>query len=328
MKYQQNGTRIFLTDGVILDILPRHTYELVWDGKMGIFYLQEIAPYKIPKKIYGNPYKNIDRILTRFNHSNKNLGVLLCGLKGSGKTLASQIMANMSNLPVILLSKYRGLDTELSSFINSLPECVILIDEYDKKFPDMVTQEALLGVLDNPSSSKKLFILTCNHNNLNQYFINRPSRIFYNIRYSSLTQEEIEEVVDDMLTIKDHKESIMKGCKLFPDLNLDLLISILSEMNLFKLPFDDIIKEMNIISTKLRHAFLIDGKKEVFIREFTASNIAVNNLSFALDYEYYDKYGENHNLGNAILWKKSEVSEGTLYEHKHKDGLIVLLKND
>ncbi len=59
-----------------------------------------------------------------FVRGNKNLGIIFNGLKGTGKTIASKILSNRMNMPIVVVNAaYDG----LLNFIQSLCfECVVL----------------------------------------------------------------------------------------------------------------------------------------------------------------------------------------------------------
>ncbi len=69
--------------------LPANNYLLVYDEVKDTYYLTLQEEFSIPKKIYGN-YSYIEKWKKSFEVTSKNLGVLLSGYKGGGKTLIAQ----------------------------------------------------------------------------------------------------------------------------------------------------------------------------------------------------------------------------------------------
>ena len=61
----------------------------------------------------------------------------------------------------------------------------------------------------------------------------RPSRIRYMKKYSSLGSNEINEIIDDSLIHVDKKESIIEFCNQLNIITIDILKSIINEVNLF-----------------------------------------------------------------------------------------------
>ena len=84
-----------------------------------------------------------------FIQSDKNLGILLNGTKGTGKTVAAKILANQMEMPVILITRcYDG----IQEFIQNLEfSAVIILDEAEKTFKDTsdsINMEILLHICD------------------------------------------------------------------------------------------------------------------------------------------------------------------------------------
>ena len=105
--------------------LKAKLYSLEYNRDTG-FYLSDIAEsYSLPKKTYGK-YKELAERVIKTHHSNKgNTGVLMTGLKGTGKTLLMKFIANAMigiNVPVIQINKaYPGED--VFNFIENLGNC-------------------------------------------------------------------------------------------------------------------------------------------------------------------------------------------------------------
>jgi SpoVK/Ycf46/Vps4 family AAA+-type ATPase len=96
---------------------------------------------------------------------------MLSGLKGSGKTLLSKVIATKSNLPIIVIDKYvhpKILNGVLKK-IGDLEVC-ILFDEVDKNGEDY-DDNYLLRILDGIDNvGKKLMIFTANNGHeINEY---------------------------------------------------------------------------------------------------------------------------------------------------------------
>ena len=62
-----------------------------------------------------------------FVKGQKNLGIILNGLKGTGKTIAAKVLSNIMGLPVLIVSNP---EDGLQNFIQSLCfESIVMIDE-------------------------------------------------------------------------------------------------------------------------------------------------------------------------------------------------------
>jgi len=209
MSIIQSGHRFTLTDvSATHNKLPVGNYMLKRDPRSGEFYLVQKEAFVMPTKVYGD-HSIVDRWLKSWKHnSSKNLGILLAGLKGTGKTITSQKFCMESNMPVILVGEpFEG--TEFVDFLTDpkLGECIIFIDEFEKVY-NRDNQYDMLSLMDGNFSTKLVFLLTVNEERISDYLINRLNRIKYRKSYGDLEFDIIEEVIDDMLINKDHKESI------------------------------------------------------------------------------------------------------------------------
>ena len=219
--------------------LPPYTYEVSFN-KMTGYSLIKSEDMEIKEKIYGPYQRKVDKILNTFNLSNRNLGIILSGPKGAGKTMFSRLLAikaREQGLPLILVN---GPLPSLSNFISSIKqECIVLFDEFEKNFPrgesgdESNAQTELLSLFDGLDNGKKLFIITCNQVYLlNQYFLNRPGRFHYHFAFESPSREEIEEYMSDKLNEngKKYLKEIVNLAEI-GDFTYDILRAISFELN-------------------------------------------------------------------------------------------------
>ena len=102
-----------------------------------------------------------------FVSGNKNLGIIFNGLKSTRKTIASKILSNRMNMPVVIVNAaYDG----LLNFIQSLCfECVVLIDEAEKSFQG--NGDVLLKMIDGVyNEARKLYLLTTNRLSIDERY--------------------------------------------------------------------------------------------------------------------------------------------------------------
>lgn len=217
--------------------IPVHNYIMKQNLQTLKYELFIKDDFKLPKKLYGD-FNHLDRWLASFTYNTgKNMGIILTGQKGGGKTIDAQLFCKKMNMPVIMVTEnFSG--PEFIDFITNpeLGECIIFIDEFEKIYGRGTTDESvdLLSIMDGNYNTKLLFLLTVNDYNLDKYLINRLGRIKYRRDYSDLEDSVIEEVIGDMLDNKSHKDSIYKFFEKVNMKSFDLLINIIKEMNLFK----------------------------------------------------------------------------------------------
>lgn len=236
--------------------LPALTY-IVRFSQMSGFYLEKYADIEIKEKVYGVHTEKIDKVLRAFSKTQKNLGVILSGDKGIGKSLFAKILsvaAIEKGMPVIIVDQYIP---GIASFLEEIEqEVVVLFDEFDKTFGGVKAQDGMadpqtemLALFDGISQGKKLFVITCNNlNSLSDYLVNRPGRFHYHFRFEYPSDEEISEYMKDKIEEKYYgeiKKVILFAHKVY--LNYDCLRAIAFELN-FGLSFEEAIRDLNIIN--------------------------------------------------------------------------------
>lgn len=215
----------------------------------------EICPdIELPKKVYTTDEDDnfVKKVLNRYNKTtNGVVGVMLSGLKGSGKTVMMKRIAKESNLPVIIIDKsfYPSALVKLFNKLKDTEVC-ILMDEIDK-LGENYDDDYLLKILDGINTSgKKLAIFTCNdEDEINDCLKDRCSRIRYWKRYEELPTSMIQNILEDTLKDKKEKKSLTDfiienfGC-----ISFDNVISFAEEVNEYPTDsFEDLFEDMNFI---------------------------------------------------------------------------------
>lgn len=89
----KSGSKVQIYSGediITYNSLPIKTYMLNFSMNSG-FYLSIVSNFSVKaNKIYGDLINKITKTFIAFQNSTNNLGVLLSGIKGSGKTLFIQ----------------------------------------------------------------------------------------------------------------------------------------------------------------------------------------------------------------------------------------------
>lgn len=214
-----------------LDKLPVAVYKLQYNQMVNKYYLTRISDkFEFPYKLYNTEDAFVARVKKTWDNTNGNMGILLNGIKGTGKTVTAEQICNNMNQPVIIVpGAYKG----LTNFLNELQQdCTIFIDEYDKLFDKH--SNSLLTVMDGvlKTNSRMLFLLTSNNQWLEQNMVQRPSRIRYIKQYGDLPLSTIIEIVDDMLIHKHHRKQTIAMIASMPIITMDLVKSVIQEVNI------------------------------------------------------------------------------------------------
>lgn len=287
--------KIYQDNVVTYDQLPSCTFTLKFELGYG-FYLEKLNDINVEEKIYGNHEEKAIKILNSFNKFSRNLGVILSGDKGIGKSICAKLIAKKAvekGYPVILITNaYENLADYLIS-INQ--ECVIIFDEFEKIFLDDADQKNLLTLFDGLVHSKKMFVITCNNpSDLNRYLINRPGRFHYHLRFNYPDAAEIKDYLMDNLNNKFYKEidSVIEFSTKV-NINYDCLRAIAFELNQ-GIDFNVAIKDLNI--TRLD-----------FVR-CAISVIFNDNSESAPEYFSLDFYDSDHIFELYTSYKNESLS--------------------
>ena len=138
-KFLKVGDKIIFKgsiDGLEYDLEPNKVYTIETNKYTDEVNLKVNENFSMPEKIYTTEQddKFVKKVLNAYKLSNQGtLGIMLSGLKGSGKTLLSKVIAIESNLPIIIIDKYIHPKILNNTFkkIGDTEVC-ILFDEVDK----------------------------------------------------------------------------------------------------------------------------------------------------------------------------------------------------
>ncbi len=253
---------IFTDNLKTYDKLPAQCYQVVFSKDQGFFLVKQ-PNIVVGEKIYGVHLNKVEKVLRSYKDFSRNLGVILSGAKGIGKTLFSKILAKRAieeGYPLIIVNSFIP---GIADFLNSIEqEVVILFDEFDKVYsPKRGSMDNNVGTQDDPqtqmltlfdglSFGKKLFIITCNEiGKLSEFLVNRPGRFHYHFRFEYPNPDEIREYLMDHIPESSYDEiqQVITFSKRI-NLNYDCLRSIAYEIS-NGIPFAEAIKDLNILNT-------------------------------------------------------------------------------
>lgn len=228
---------------VIKDRIPCGCYDVCFSKDIGSF-LRKKNVSKVKEKIYGNQIKKAEKVFKAYDLIERNLGIILSGDKGSGKTLFVNVLIERAialDMPIIFVSENQP---NLVKFLSSIEqEYMVIFDEFEKNFKDMngasedvecmSEQNQFLSYFDGFNNSKKIFVITCNiFQSLSRYIVERPGRFHYHFKLNNPNSQEIKDYCNDNLKKEYHKEidRIVKF-SLVSNLTYDWLRAICFEIN-------------------------------------------------------------------------------------------------
>ena len=279
-------------NGFDYDLINGKVYNLKFDRfSVGAFF-EEDGALNLPKKVYTTKDDDlfIKRVNTYFEKTNKlSTGVMLSGVKGTGKTVMAKVIAKNSGLPIIVVDEDFPTSRINDFFRKFSTPVVVIFDEVDKHWDT----EDLLGWLDGvQTNAKKLVLFTCNNEDrVNEYLQDRCSRVRYKRHFEPNDNARfLKEILKDKGVAKDEIEATYKFIiDNFKLLSIDNILSFIDEKMSFPgLSNETILKDMNITSKNNLHTVIEDTED------------ADDNENDEYDDEYEDDEYEEDNCNEAV----------------------------
>lgn len=215
--YKDNGSNVEWMVPVrsdVVEYLPARIYR--FEISPGVCRLSVVRQnYQLPANIYGDVSKIADTIIKDYDNSPRGTSALLTGIKGTGKSLTSEIIANkmlQKGVPVLQIAEYIP-PAFLKNIIPEMGPVVVIFDEflknYARKNSDEENQHMLLTLFSDSGLKKVMFLLLDNNtDNLSNYIINRPGRIKFNFRYFPDTLKIFREYSKNMPILKEVRNAL------------------------------------------------------------------------------------------------------------------------
>lgn len=150
-------------------------------------------------------------------------------------------------VPVVIVNAaYSG--EAFNSFIESLGEIVMFLDEFGKVYKDNEQQQdKLLTLFDGQGQVKRMYIVTENKESLiNEFMWDRPGRIYYHFKYSGLSRETIREFCEDAGLTGIQISQVMELSRTISSLSFDMLSAIVEEMLRYGISAADASEDLNV----------------------------------------------------------------------------------
>lgn len=306
----------YLMQGDIINVTSTGSMQMHTTLPVGVYtveippmqgpHLKRIHDLEAPGKIYGSSEGIINRIVSTYMDRSHSTGVLLAGIKGTGKTMIARGVCNTLaalEIPTIVIPPTMVFP-QVVDFIDTIDcPCVVLFDEIDKigRSTDDDDDEAgqsqncLLGLFDGISNCKRLYILTANDTNrINPQLLNRPGRIYYKVMFGCLDDDTITEYCDEKLINKEIIKDIQQIATRIRDFSFDILQAIVEECNRYGVTPKEACKYLNVSPDsdgmyKIQ-VFRKDDGSEVTIHYYYAyRNLFLDDPESTTDITIYDK---------------------------------------
>jgi hypothetical protein len=165
--------------------------------KEGLDLMKDRKRFSMPKKIFGKHHFYRDEIMDAYNGKTGSTGVILNGLKGSGKSMLGEDLCNVAlkqELPVLVIDHVIPAEA-LRQILKIIGPCVVYMDEFGKIYSGS-DREGMLTLFSDTDVKKVLFIVTSNKKEeLNKYMLNRPGRFQFCITYRGIDRATVQEIL-------------------------------------------------------------------------------------------------------------------------------------
>lgn len=326
----------------LTDKLPPAVYSLDWDKEIGFSINYLFDSFMLPAHIYSdttehNAAKFTSIVLNEYKRKEKNVGVLLNGVKGTGKSLMFKLIANKAiseGLPILMIQdKFNSLS--MSKYLAAIEdELVIVFDEFEKLYTtkdDMNNQADLLSFFDGTSNTKKLFILATNDKTrVSSFLLNRPGRIRYMLEFKALSNKFVKSFLESNLNDKSVVDLVCEYLLEVDELNFDMLQAVTSEINTLY-PDMSIMQIFSILNVKLTDINYDTYSAEYYLNgklvDTGVCEINFSDLERNSSYVYLPKAFKSKGAGDDYFSARILLEVGSVVFNKGKNVLTYTKKD-
>lgn len=319
MSNNDQSRKVWKADGVCyhpsttakdVRILPGGVYR--WVGTpVGWFLEMTGDKFQFPYKIYGQHDHIVDRLKRAWPVLDGNLGVLFDGIKGTGKTITAQLLANWCieelNMPVLVVDS----PVPLKDILDQLEQNVMVIfDEFEKTHHKKEDQQRILTCVDGMGRSqyRRFFLFTTNTPALEDNLVDRPSRIRYCWKFKRLSDSIIQMLMDDLLDQDciQYRGDILQFLLTRNVCSIDVAKMVIREVNLFKespVAFESIVNLTKRVPSSFKITVLDDENESRFSEYFKPNNY-LEDLALILT-----KTGANQYMAGDSVWSRKIIHD-------------------
>ncbi len=203
-------------DNMPRDHLPAGRYKLrvVPDGSGGLKLLFEKADmYILPVTRFGDHTKNFQRIRSDYQPDGDSMGVLLVGVKGTGKTLMAEELGSWmigQGRPVIEIADDIPLAV-LERALAMVGPCMMYFDEFGKNYAEAEDRNKLITLFSDNSIRGTLFVVTGNsgESEIPDTLMYRPGRFKYMITFHTVDRKTAMEVIEHFHVPEEYHRALL-----------------------------------------------------------------------------------------------------------------------
>jgi hypothetical protein len=226
-----NGSQVSLQQqGEKAAFLPKGVYILQED--LTLERVADTLPGVV--NLYSNHENFINRVQQIYQKTQVNIGVLLHGEKGTGKTVLAHRLINAISAPTIIVKADKG----YFDLIRNLPT-----KELSLLFDDFTGDYELQALLDTGINGRLFTFITAEY----PLFLARPGRIRYIQEMEALLMEEALKVIDYQMSNEELKDDLIETIQDKVEvLTIDKLMCLITEVNALNKPASSLIQYLNL----------------------------------------------------------------------------------
>lgn len=316
VSWINTGTTYRRMEGDIcnIDTIPFGVYEV--DLSITGWSLTKIADkFTFNYKLYDIQNDFLKYIIKTYNSTNGNLGVLMSGTRGSGKSVSSKLLANSLELPIIIVKSMGDKNEEMFSYLASFNfDCLFFFDEFEKQFSER--DSTILQFMDGiyTSEYRRVFLLTTNHLTVNENLLSRPSRIRYVRQFGNLAKNIVDEYLEDNLNDKTNKELLLDYIDTLTISTIDILKAVVEEANIHGV--EEFLNMKNSFNVQTATYSYRNVYSNIAIHKIKATKYSVEQAVEEME-NYKNRFALNE-AKSAELKAAKTTEEATLIEDKYK----------
>lgn len=201
----ENNGSVLVTEkinGNVIEKIEPYLYE-IYPNQHGLFLKKIGEQFELPEKIFGKEVATrTTEVGNTWTSVDTNVGCLLIGKQGSGKSLQAKHMCNkacgVEKMPIFSIKQ--KVDVATLEFISDMAgDAIFYFDEFGKMYrgndSDEGTEE-LLRFFSEKGKYRRMIVATENEEKLiSKYMLNRPGRFAWVYRMNKLSPCEADDII-------------------------------------------------------------------------------------------------------------------------------------